>query len=249
MVDLGETSSRPTSSEMGGQRDFQAFSEFFRKAMGFHGIPQGRLAKFRGAPTRPRELTLAEWLDEFNQVVAPYQLTDREKVQVLVDHLGGDAKEEVMCLPEASRLKYEEVVKALQLCFKTTETLQTLNGCFHTRIQGEGESLTDFSWALMRLYGKMEAAAPSQTKLEALRSLRDSSLKDQFSQGAKEVWVRRELRRIVLANPEADFQKIREEALLLFQDARPQRQVRVREVQAEMVHSTMDQASPQPSLL
>lgn len=46
-------------------------SMFFKRAMGFHGIPQGRLAKFSGEHCRPGELTLSEWLDEADDVTQP----------------------------------------------------------------------------------------------------------------------------------------------------------------------------------
>lgn len=213
------------------QVDINAFSQFFRKAMGFHGIPQGKLPKFRGSPSQPADYGLTEWLDDFEQAVRPYQLTEKEKTQALIDQLGGAAKEEILCLSELQRAQYKEVVGALQLSFGSSETVQSLSSAFHSRTQQEGESLADFSRALLRLYGKMEAMAPSPEEAEALGSLKDSTLKNQFAQGAREAWVRRELRRIALAHPDEGFQKIREEALLLFQDSKPQRQARVREAQ------------------
>lgn len=243
--DLGLSSG--ARGQQQAQPDLQAFTQLFRRAMGFHGIPHGRLSKFKGQPSRPGDLSLAEWLDEFEQVVDLYNLTRREKAQALVDHLGGDAKDEIMCLSEEKRGSCDEIVKALQLCFTSSETVQTLSSAFHTRTQQEGESLTDFSRGLMRLYGKMEAAAPTEEEEEALHSLKDSALKNQFSQGAREVWVRRELRRIVLAHPDEPFAKIREEALLLFQDVKPQRQARVREMSSN-IHADVTEVAPSSQL-
>lgn len=158
--------------------------------------------------------------------------------------MGGAAKEEILCLSENQRAQYKEVVGALQLSFGSSETVQSLSSAFHSRTQQEGESLADFSRALLRLYGKMEAMAPSPEEAEALGSLKDSTLRDQFAKGAREAWVRRELRRIALAHPDDGFQKIRE-ALLLFQDSKPQRQARVREAQV----SSLQEGNVAESLL
>lgn len=210
--------------------------------MGFHGIPQGRLAKFRGDRSRADELSLREWLEEFEQVLSPYEttMTPTERAQALVDHLAGAARDEVMCLSTEKRKDYAKIKGTLELCFKSDENVQSLSMEFHNRKQGERESLADFSRALMRLYGKMEATAPTGEEGEALKKLRDRSLRDQFTGGAREAWVRRELRRIALATKGKEFEEMREEALYLFQDAGASSQsARVREV-------TFDNSTEQP---
>lgn len=62
----------PGSSSVGArsQGDFQAMTQFFKRAMGFQGIPPGRLPKFHGNAERPCERSLREWLEDFEQIVA-----------------------------------------------------------------------------------------------------------------------------------------------------------------------------------
>lgn len=148
-----------------------------------------------------------------------------------------------MCLPEPKRTKYDEVKKALLLCFTPTETVQSLNSTFHNRVQQPGESLAEFSRALMRLYGQMEGMAEPRKEREALKELRNGALKEQFVRGAREVWVQRELRRISMSQSVDDFAKMREEAMLLFQDSQPQRRPHIREVTAESHQTEADEAS------
>lgn len=209
----------------------EAMTQFFRRAMGFHGIPQGKLPKFSGESRRRGELTLREWLDEFDQLTEPLCLDDKAKARIMVDHLAGAAKDEVMCLPEEKRFNPTDVRKALQLCFTPAETVQSLSALFHNRFQEDGESLADFSRDLIRIYSRMEATAPTQEDAGALKQLRDGTLKEQFVRGAREAWVKRELRRISIAPTTDNFEKMREEAILLFQDL-PARKAVVREVQA-----------------
>ena len=79
----------------------------------------------------------------------------------------------------------------------------------------------------------MEAAAPTEEDTAALKQLRDRALRDQFVKGARETWVRRDLRRIDLATDGKTFDAMRKDALLLFNDAEPVRRVRIREVQRD----------------
>ncbi|PIK57849.1 hypothetical protein BSL78_05232 [Apostichopus japonicus] len=158
LPDTGASAS--SSGTSSSQFDFDAMSQFFKRAMGFHGIPQGRLTKFKG-------------------------------------------------------------------------TAQSASVEFHNRRQGERESLADFSRSLIRLYNKMETTAPTQEEAKALEKLRNRSLRDQFSAGAREEWVRRELRRISLATKDDGFEEMRKEAIYLFQDGGTHQVTKVREVTAD----------------
>lgn len=149
MVELG------SSVGAGHQGDFQAMIHFFKRAMGFQGIPPGRLPKFHGTAERPGERNFREWLEDFEQIVAPLNITEKEKVRVMLEHLARSA-EEIMGLPTGKRDSVTEIKKILELCFTVMENLQSLTTAFHNRKQGEQETLADFSGALMRLYGKME---------------------------------------------------------------------------------------------
>ncbi|XP_063951931.1 uncharacterized protein LOC135156176 [Lytechinus pictus] len=216
-------------------RNMEVMAQVFKKALGLGGIlPPGKLSKFRGSPQRSGEPSLGEWLEEFDDATSGMGLNESEKTKVFLDHLVGAAKDEIMCLPESSKGKLKEMKDALRLCFGQNQSSHSLSSIFFSRTQQEDETLADFSRALKKLYGRMENAAVSQEESEALKKLKDKSLCEQFTQGAREVWVKRELRRIFLSKEKENFEEMRKEALLLFQDAtEPARRARVREAIVE----------------
>ena len=127
------------------QVDMAMMTEFFRKAMGFQGIPQNKLSKYRGSPRRPGDPSLQEWLDDFNEVVTTYDLSAKDQCKALVDHLVGPAREEVMCLSPESREKVKDIEDCLKLCFGSEESVKSLSSAFYNSVQGEGESLAEYS--------------------------------------------------------------------------------------------------------
>lgn len=220
--------------------NLDAMAQLFRQAMVFHGIPPNKLVKFRGTPQRPGEPSLAEWLDEFREAVSGYELTEKQKAKTLIDHLAGPAREEVLCLPERDRESSNAVIQALQLCFGQEDSIQSLGTAFHNAQQREGESLADFSRKLLRLHSRMVAAADGEADARALEQLKDRALRDQFCQGARESWVRRELRRIDLAT-RGTFDDMRKEALLLFNVPEARRGVKVREIARDPSTGSIDE--------
>ncbi|PIK57622.1 hypothetical protein BSL78_05448 [Apostichopus japonicus] len=101
-----------------------------------------------------------------------------------------------------------------------------------------------FSRSLIRLYNKMETTAPTQEEAKALEKLRNRSLRDQFSAGAREEWVRRELRRISLATKDDGFEEMRKEAIYLFQDGGTHQVTKVREVTADEISISKAETGP-----
>ena len=118
--------------------------------------PKVKLQKFKGPPKVPGEPSLKEWLEEAESYCLCYKLSGKSKAQALIDHLGGIAKEEVLCRAESVREDYDEVVKVLKSQFSPSESLQSLSAEFHSAKQYDHESLADFSRRLMRLYSRME---------------------------------------------------------------------------------------------
>ena len=139
-------------------------------------------------------------------------------MSTLIDHLSGAAKEEILCAPAEERNTYAKIVSLLRSRFGPLESVSTLTSALYARVQLDGESLADFSRALMRLHDRMEQASAGPERA-ALRLLRDGVLKEQFVKGTKEVSVRRELRRILVEKPDLAFFNFREHALALFPEA------------------------------
>ena len=229
--------------------DSDIMVQFFRRSMGLQGITQSRLSKFKGLPENVGDPLLQERLEEFEDVTAQFSLSSTDKARLLLDHLAGAAREEVMCLPDEKRHNFDEVVSSLKLCFGYQETTQTLSSQFHSRRQQEGESLCDFSRALLRTYCRMVKSAGKEDQA-ALIQLKDHALCDQFVNGARDASVRRELRRIQLDHGKSGFNEVRSEALQLFQEApMPQLKPKVREVEMEIAQTALTTVKPEQSVL
>ena len=84
---------------------------------------------------------------------------------------------------------------------------------FYSRVHSVGETLAEFSRALIRLHQRIESAAPTVAERQALTVLGDGALKHQFVVGVRDEWVRHELRR--LRSADKPFIVVREEALCL----------------------------------
>ena len=233
----------------GQSLDADMMTQFFRRSMGLQGISQSHLSKFKGLPESVNDLSLPEWFEEFDELTAQFNLSSTEKARLLLDHLAGAAREEVMCLQDDKRHDFDEVVSTLKLCFGYQETTQTLSSKFHNRQQQEGESLCDFSRALLRTYCRMMKSAGKEDQA-ALTQLKDHALCDQFVNGARDASVRRELRRIQLDHGKSGFNVVRSEALRLFQEAPISHlKPKVREVETEFAQTALATAKPEQNVL
>ena len=65
----------------------------------FARTPKLKLSKFNGPPLKAGDSTLTDWLEELDLYCRQRELTDHEKVDVAIGHLGLVAKEEIVCCP------------------------------------------------------------------------------------------------------------------------------------------------------
>ena len=202
-------------------------------------IPTIKLGRLLGHPQRTGDPTLADWLDDFCVDARQMGVSEDDRAVILLDHLGGCAKEEVLCHPLAMRQSVESLVALLRSRFGPLESVHSLHAAFLERMQSEGESLADYSRVLVRLHDGMEQAAATLAEGQALALLRDNAFKEQFSQGVRQQSVRQELRRLALASVGRPFYQMRDEALrLLREDEDHSSRLRVRTTDVEQAPST-----------
>ena len=180
------------------------------------------LSRFSGRPTSSGELSLAKWLGEVDIYCDECNISESKKAQVILNHLDGDARQEVKCHSTSSP-DLESLLKLLKRYFGSKDTSQSLQKKFHERVQQEGESLDQFSRALMCLYDDIIDVTISDSEKQAFKGLRESSLIDRFVAGASSPALRLELRRIQLANSGKSFLEVRDHALDLLDqfDSKP----------------------------
>ncbi|XP_071964111.1 uncharacterized protein [Antedon mediterranea] len=236
----------PAEDQASMQGMMQALTDVLQGLRVQQAPPPVKIAKYRGSTKADGDLSLKEWLDDFQSYANHYNLTGKAKAQSLLDHLAGSAKEEILCREGNVREDYDQIVTVLKSLFGPIETVPSLTREFHNRNQKDVESLADFSRVLMRLYTKMVKAAAVEEDKDALKRLRDYTLKERFVHGAKEGWVRRELRRIEMQCKDKTFLEMREEVLQFFKDEEPRHQARVCEVSME--HSVEARRVEEPAL-
>ena len=128
---------------------------------------------------------------------------------MLVDYIGGCAKLEVLCHPDDVRRDFEALVFLLRRVFGPWETVTSLYANFYSRMQSVGETLAEFSRALIRLHQRIEGAAPTIAERQALTVLGDGAIKHQFVVGVRDEWLRHELRRLMLRSADRPFIVVR----------------------------------------
>ncbi|XP_038057836.1 uncharacterized protein LOC119729292 [Patiria miniata] len=175
-----------------------------------------KLARFNGRPSRAGDPTILEWIDEVDIYCQQCHIPDKEKAQVVYNHLGGLARDEVKCNPSVKG-DYKALMRLLNRQFGADETVQSLQKSLYERHQLEDESLMDYSRSLIRLYDRIIEAG-SEGEKEGLKGLKDKVLINQFVAGAKNQSMRLELRRLELATPGQSFSALRDAALDLFRD-------------------------------
>lgn len=167
-------------------------------------IPRDRKCpKFNGKTG----LTVVEWIEEARACMRARHLEAREKALFICDHLEGDAKEEIKYRPRAEKTDPEKIFSVLRDLYGCTESYMTLQQSFFSRQQQEGETLHEFSLALMALMEKVKQRAPdSMTNADIL-------LRDQFVEHVLDSALRRELKQFIRRQPQATLLEVRGEAI------------------------------------
>lgn len=150
---------------------------------------------------------LAEWLEEVSACMKARHLSVPDQAFFLFDHLEGEAREEIKYRPPEDRANPTKIIEVLQELYGCTESYVALQEAFFSRRQHEGETLLEFSLALMGLMTLVKQRAPSGIpNAEVL-------LRDQFVEHVLDGSLRRELKQFVRRQPVATLLEVRSEAI------------------------------------
>lgn len=152
-------------------------------------------------------ISLGEWLEEAQACIRARHLSAADQAFFLYDHLEGEAREEIKYRSSAERSDPNKIISILQDLYGCVESYVALQEAFFSRRQQEGESLLEYSLALMALMGKVKLRAPNDmTNAETL-------LRDQFVEHVSDGALRRELKQFVRSMPAATLLDVRGEAI------------------------------------
>lgn len=152
-------------------------------------------------------ISLGEWVEEVQACVRARRLSRSDQAFFLFDHLESEAKDEIRYRPAAEREDPAKILAILEELYGCSESYVALQQAFFSRRQQEGETLQEFSLALMGLMGKVKQCAPiAMPNAETL-------LRDQFVEHVLNCSLRRELKQLVRRQPDSTLLELRAEAI------------------------------------
>nr|XP_055039117.1 uncharacterized protein LOC129426946 [Misgurnus anguillicaudatus]XP_055039118.1 uncharacterized protein LOC129426946 [Misgurnus anguillicaudatus]XP_055039119.1 uncharacterized protein LOC129426946 [Misgurnus anguillicaudatus]XP_055039120.1 uncharacterized protein LOC129426946 [Misgurnus anguillicaudatus]XP_055039121.1 uncharacterized protein LOC129426946 [Misgurnus anguillicaudatus] len=148
-----------------------------------------------------------EWVEEAQACIRARCLSTADQAFFLFDHLEGEAREEIRHRSDADRSNPTLIVEALRELYGCSLSYVALQEAFFSRRQREGETLLEFSLALMGLQEKVKQQSSSaMPNAEIL-------LRDQFVEFVLDPALRRELKQLVRRQPLCTFLDVRGEAI------------------------------------
>lgn len=165
-----------------------------------------KLPTFSGRLDSADALTVDEWIEQMRCFVQRRGRTEKERAQIVFDQLVGAARTEIKFLPVEQKESAEQIFDTLKNMYGCLNSHISLQRSFFNRKQKEGESLIDYSHALMDLMDQI-VKTDRQVASKAPKDLRD-----QFCDGIKDQALRVRLRDLVNSNPQWTIRDVRAEA-------------------------------------
>jgi hypothetical protein len=147
-----------------------------------------------------------DWIECTESYISRFK-TDAEKVDMILHFLDSKPYAEVRFRIDRSRTSSKQIFEILKEVYGLKETWSQLQQQFYSRQQEVGESLEDFSYALMEIMRKMEKMNPSVFQNA------DELLRERFAEGVHKISLRREMRRLNKERSKLKFCQLRDEAI------------------------------------
>lgn len=158
---------------------------------------------------------IVEWVEEVQACMRARHLAEADQAFFIFDHLEGEAKREIKYRSSAERKDPGKILDILKELYGCTQSYVTLQQAFFSRQQQEGETLQEFSLALMALMEQVKQCAPDGM-INA-----DVLLRDQFVEHVLDNALRRELKQFVRRHPTTTLLEARREAIRWEQEGLP----------------------------
>lgn len=152
-------------------------------------------------------LPIDEWIEEVEACMRARHLSAMDKAFFIFDHLEGEARNEIKFCSSEERKDPDQILKILKELYGCIQPYVTLQQAFFSRKQEEGETLQEFSLALMALMEQVQQCAPGGVPNAAVL------LRDQFIEHVLDSALRRDLKRFIREKPAASLLDVRAEAL------------------------------------
>lgn len=162
-----------------------------------------RCPKFNGRTG----ISIDEWVEEVQACMQVRHLSIADRAFFVFDHLEGEAREEIRHRPSVERGDCAKIISALRELYGCSQSYVALQEAFFSRKQREGETLLEFSLALMSLWKSVEEKSPYEIPNS------ETLVRDQFVEHVIDSSLRRELKQLVRRLPSSSLLEVRSEAL------------------------------------
>ncbi len=166
--------------------------------------PSRKLSRFSDKPTKSTDVLLEDWILELQTASDTRKLSGAEFAQLIIDHLEGRARREILARGETVKGSPESIFKILRRVFGTGEDLATAQRRFYSAKQANNQDLVTFSLDLIDLYEKIVMIDAS------FSANRETALKGQLAEGAVSDTYRREIRRLIREKSDLSFLDLRD---------------------------------------
>lgn len=201
---VSSSSSSPATSSTVGQKQIVVFPR------------DKKIKNFTGRKTEGDQ-PVEDFIDELKTTFEARDMTSAERVDFIMSHLEGPAKEEVRMYSKKERSSPDFLLEVLTQAFGEKCSSSQLLKLFYERKQKENETLRAYSYSLNELLKSATKADPKAVPDP------EKTLRDQFADNVRDPFLRKELKKFIRErNP--PFLDLREEALRWSEEEeRPQR--------------------------
>ena len=189
-------------------------------------LPSKKLEKFKGGLRSNTDISLREWVAELKSHAETRTLTAEETSALILENLGGQAKEEILGRGDNVRSDPEKIFQILFKVFGDGSDLASIQQSFYSYTQ-ESDLLT-CSLKLVELYDRIIELDPS------FRRSRDSALKGRFAECVQDENLSRELRRLNMEQGDLNFFELRDRAIQWLGKASAKKVASSHETQAQL---------------
>ena len=109
-----------------------------------------KLSKLSGIPKKDTDLLVSDWIDDTKEHLNTIS-NEKVKVEFLMDHISGAAKDELRVRPKQEKDTTEKILNLICILYDEIESISQLQQTFFQRNQRGSESLEDYSLTLLKI--------------------------------------------------------------------------------------------------
>lgn len=200
-----------------------------------------KITKFFGRPRTDSDQDVEDWITDIKQYIT--DLEDSQKVDTILSHLAGEAKDEVKLLEDEDKDTAEKILNFLQKTFKSVDSIVKLTQQLSNRVQKDDESVQSYSLSLLKLQNKINRKEKGVAP--------DEMVKSRFLEGIQNEALKRDLKKLAKVDSTLTFPAFRKLVLTEIQDdtAAQPKTIKTKSAETKTVLTTEQQLIKQMEMM